>query len=61
MTAGKRSIGSSLEMGGLVADSVVGRWRGGLFVWWQPASIPLSEEIEIVKPKAVVTLANGEK
>ena len=62
MTAGKRSIGrlrwrwvASLLIPLLVGGGV------GLFVWWQPASIPLSEEIGIVKPKAVVTLANGEK
>ena len=61
MTAGKRSIGrrrwrwvASLLIPLLVGGGV------GLFVWWQPASIPLSEEIGIVKPKAVVTLANGE-
>ena len=62
MTAGKRSIGrrrwrwvASLLIPLLVGGGV------GLFVWWQPASIPLLEEIGIVKPKAVVTLANGEK
>ena len=52
MTAGKRSIGrlrwrwvASLLIPLLVGGGV------GLFVWWQPASIPLSEDDELYKNK----------